>query len=184
MLLMLHKIKPMKLQKILTALLSIILLLTSCASSKQVQQPAPAQSTTTIVTVKETVHDTLLVTKTDTVLYTASLAVDNKGNVHLQQPKILHSNAAIKPIAKAPTVTIKDNKLVVKCECDSSAIYFSWKQKDTTTQVKEVLELPAKIIEKPFSFWQKTQLWLGRILIIIGLIIMALCILKWQNLLP
>ena len=168
------------LYRTLLVLFALCTAIYSCSTSKQVAQPPPQVGTVTkeVVTIKETVHDTLFLVPADTAKYQAQLDVSDKGIVSVG--KVINT---AKPTAtntttratKAPAVQLTANNLLnITCFCDSLGIYYQYKQHDTTTVSKEVITLPPVEVEKKFTFWQKVQLWLGRILILILLLVAIL----------
>ena len=60
-----------------------------------------------------------------------------------------------------PVVQIKDRFIKVDCVVDSLRVYLKWKEK-YTSDVKTVTVEVNKV-----TWWQKTQIWMGRILMVL-----------------
>lgn len=131
-----------------------LLWMTSCKT------PAPVVVTEKVTeTVTETVHDTIFKTEKDTSLYQALLECQ-QGKVVVKEV----TNAQPGKYLKAPKVRIKDNRLECDCEAEAQKLYAQWKSKHTITD--KIKEVPV-IVKDPLTKWQLTQIWLGRILLLL-----------------
>lgn len=164
--------KQFKITHFLSLLFLFVLLATTLSSCKSAGVVPPATTdTTTEVTTKEVIHDTIFQTEKDSSYYKAYLECVN-GKVVLKQ--------ATKPIVKPgkhlkpPKVNLKDNILTVNCKAEAQKLFAQWKD----TYIKEHQQIIKRIpyaVEKPPSWWQKTQINLGRIflgiLVLIAIIV-------------
>lgn len=137
-------------------MLLLLMLLFSCSSSK----PAVNESSTKIVTVTETLHDTVFKIEKDSSSYKALLACQN-GKVVVTNVAQAEPGRSL----KSPKVRIENNKLYVDCELKEQELYAFWKSK----QVNEVEIKTIRITKyiNQLTFWQKLQIWLGRIFLVV-----------------
>lgn len=138
-------------------LLLFVLLLLSCSSPK----PAAAENDTKkTITVTETIHDTIFKIEKDSSFYNALLECQN-GKVVLKDVTKAEPGRSL----KSPKVRIENNHLSVDCEARAQELLAQWKSR----QVKEVqintITTTKKVNE--LTFWQKVQIWLGRIFILV-----------------
>lgn len=134
----------------------LLILLASCSSPK----PAATESKTHTITVTETVHDTVFRIEKDSSSYKALLACQN-GKVVVTNVIQAEPGRSL----KSPRVRIDNNKLYVDCETRARELYAFWKSK----QVKEVEIKTIRITKyiNQLTFWQKLQIWLGRIFLVV-----------------
>lgn len=125
----------------------------SCGSTK----PETTSEKQT-VTIKEIVHDTTFVTVPDTATYKALLDCQN-GKVVVKE---VLSNTEGKNHLKKPKVKIDNNKLSVDCEAKAQELFAQWKSQQKETVIETVKYIHVEV-EKPLTFWQKVQIWSGRI---------------------
>lgn len=144
----------MKKQLKYTGLLLLLILLISCSSSK----PQKKESTTQTVTIKETLHDTVFKIEKDSSFYQALLACQN-GKVQLVNVTQAEPGRSL----KSPRVRFENNKLYVDCELKEQELYAHWKSQEIN---RMELKTDVEYINR-LTFWQKVQIWLGRIMIIL-----------------
>lgn len=137
-------------------MLLLFMLLFSCSSSK----PAANESSTKTVTITETLHDTVFKIEKDSSSYRALLACQN-GKVVVTNVAQAESGRSL----KSPKVRIENNKLYVDCKLKEQELYAFWKSK----QVKEVEIKTIRITKyiNQLTFWQKLQIWLWRIFLMV-----------------
>jgi len=133
-----------------------ISVLVSCSSPK----PVLGEEKTKTITIKETVHDTVFKIQKDSSSFKALLECQNgklvfKNVIQAEPGRTL----------KSPKVRLDDNKITIDCELKEQELYARWKSQ----QVKEV---EVKTIYKTkftnyLTFWQKVQIWLSRIFILV-----------------
>lgn len=141
-----------KIEKIVILLLTALLI--SCGSSK----PIIRESNTKTVTITQTVHDTIFKIEKDSSSYKALLACQN-GKVMITSVTQAESGRSL----KSPKVRVENNKLYVDCELKEQEFYAFWK----SNQVRDFeLKSDIEYINR-LTFWQKLQIWLGRIFLVL-----------------
>jgi hypothetical protein len=133
-----------------------VLVLVSCGSPK----PVLSEEKTKTITVKETVHDTVFKIQKDSSSYKALLECQN-GKVVFKNVTQVEPGRTL----KSPKVRLDNNKLTVDCELKEQELYARWKSQ----QVKEVELQTLKTTKfvNQLTFWQKVQIWLGRIFLLV-----------------
>ena len=143
------------------------LLLTSCGNNKEIIRNE------TVRIEKEIIHDTIFQTVADSSSFKALLKCDSSGNIY-----IVHSVSSSGKNMKAPEVTIRDNILNIDCKAEAQKLFFQWKEKyksDTKTSIRTIE------VERKLTPWQLTQIWLGRILILLVIIACAALIAHYRH---
>ncbi|MDQ1164581.1 hypothetical protein [Flavobacterium sp. SORGH_AS_0622] len=142
--------------------LFIILLMISCRSPKPVQNENKIQT----ITITETFHDTVFKIAKDSSSYNALLECLN-GKVVLKNVIQAEPGRTL----KSPKVRLDNNKLQVDCNLKEQELYAHWKSK----QVKDVQEKTITITKftNHLTFWQKAQIWLGRLLLLVLLFLIG-----------
>jgi hypothetical protein len=132
------------------------LVLVSCSSPKPVLSEEKAKT----ITITETLHDTVFKIEKDSSSYRALLECQN-GKIILKNVTQAEPGRTL----KSPKVRLDNNKLSVDCELNKQELYAFWKSK----QVKEVEIKTIRITKytNVLTFWQKVQIWLGRIFLIV-----------------
>lgn len=133
-----------------------VLVLVSCSSPK----PVLSEDKTKTITIKETLHDTVFKIEKDSSSFKALLECQN-GKVVLKNVTQAEPGRTL----KSPRVRLENNKLSVDCELKEQELYAFWKSQ----QVKEVEIKTVRITEltNVLTFWQKVQIWLGRIFLLV-----------------
>jgi len=144
----------------LLIIVMIVFLMTGCRTPRQLPQ------SDRVITITNTIHDTVVKTKPDSAMIKAFLRCDSLGNVYVCNIESLQTSNKVKP-----TIEIRDNTITLKCKVDSQAVYIRWKE----THVSDVTQktLPPVYIEKALSWWQTTEIWAGRIFLILLAIALA-----------
>ncbi|AJA68196.1 hypothetical protein HX025_12750 [Myroides odoratimimus] len=137
--------------------LLLALLLMSCGSRKTAINMQPTTTEQITQTVEEVKRDTVLIIPADKSQYVAELAV--QGN------KIVVKDANIKrsknKVLQPPKVQLQNNKLIVDCESEAQRLFFEWKDKFIKEQKVVETRIPVAV-PLSLSWWQQTQIWLGR----------------------
>ncbi|WP_294966283.1 hypothetical protein [uncultured Flavobacterium sp.] len=132
------------------------LVLVSCKSPKPVLSEEKAKT----ITIKETVHDTVFKIQKDSSSYKALLECQN-GKVVVKNVTQAEPGRTL----KSPKVRLENNKLNVDCELKEQELYARWKsQQIKETEVKTINT--TKFVNY-LTFWQKVQIWLGRIFLLV-----------------
>lgn len=145
-----------KKRNLIFLLLISVLALASCSSSK----PIITENKTQTITIKETLHDTVFKIEKDSSSFRALLECEN-GKVILKNVTQAEPGRTL----KSPKVRLDNNMLNVDCQIKEQELYAFWKSK----QVKEVEVKTIHVTQfmNQLAFWQKVQIWLGRIFLVI-----------------
>jgi len=132
------------------------LVLVSCKSPK----PVLSEEKNKTITIKETVHDTVFKIQKDSSSFKALLECQN-GKVVVKNVTQAEPGRTL----KSPKVRLDNNKLNVDCELKEQELYARWKSQ----QVKEieVKNVNTTKFVNYLTFWQKVQIWLGRIFLLV-----------------
>ncbi|AWK04739.1 hypothetical protein HYN56_11090 [Flavobacterium crocinum] len=142
--------------KRLVFLFFLALVLVSCKSPK----PVLSEDKEKTITIKETVHDTVFKIQKDSSSYKALLECQN-GKVVVKNVTQAEPGRTL----KSPKVRLENNKLNVDCELKEQELYARWKsQQVKETEVKTINT--TKFVNY-LTFWQKVQIWLGRIFLLV-----------------
>ena len=142
--------------KRLVFLFFLALVLVSCKSPK----PVLSEEKTKTITIKETVHDTVFKIQKDSSSFKALLECQN-GKVVVKNVTQAEPGRKL----KSPKVRLENNKLNVDCELKEQELYARWKsQQVKETEVKTINT--TKFVNY-LTFWQKVQIWLGRIFLLV-----------------
>ena len=148
--------------------LFILLWMTSCKPVKTV-----IQKEVTMDTLIETLHDTVFTVEKDSSFYSALLECQN-GKVVIKSVTETKSGRKL----KTPKVVIQDNQLIVDCETEAEKLFATWK--DTFVKSYKSTEIPVIINE--LTWFQKTQIYIGRVLLFVLVLIILLKIFKFKYL--
>jgi hypothetical protein len=151
-------------------LLFFLLIVISCRSPKSIQNENKVQT----ITITEMLHDTVFKIAKDSSSYNALLDCIN-GKVILKNVIQAEPGRTL----KSPRVRLDNNKLSVDCNLKEQKLYAFWKSK----QVKDIQEKTITITKfvNHLTFWQKVQIWIGRLLVIALLLLTARFVYKNYN---
>jgi hypothetical protein len=137
-------------------LLISFLTLSSCRSSK----PIITENKTQSITIKETLHDTVFKIEKDSSSFRALVECQN-GKVILKNVTQAEPGRRL----KSPKVRLDNNILNVDCQIKEQELFAFWKSK----QIREVQvkTITTRQFTNQLTFWQKVQIWLGRIFLLI-----------------
>lgn len=155
--------------KLLPIFLFSLVLLVSC-KSRRPAEPIIIEHTKTIT---EKVHDTIYKVEADSAFYQAFVECKDG------KPRIVPQTVQKKD-GKNTTATVKlqGNTLSVSANQKALEIFKTWKSQYISEIKPQIVEVPViQKVEKELNFWQKTQMWAGRIfLLLIGLSIIGFLI--------
>jgi hypothetical protein len=140
---------------------SIGLSVSSCCSTKDIQND---NTTLTEKIVTEYVHDTVYVIESDTSSFTANLIVSDSGQIFIQNTS---SNSG--KYLNYPKVVIKNNQIKIDCTAEAQRLFKQWKSKHILEKKSNTFTR-TKLVEKELSLWQKFQIKLGQIAVLVALI--------------
>lgn len=139
----------------------------SCASKK----PTDPVIVTKTKTIKEVVKDTIFEVKADSSYYKAYIECLN-GKPVITQPDTIAVISKSGSYIKAPKVTLsKSGILEVNCEAEAQKLFKSWKETYVNEQEPLIVEKTVPL-EKPYPWYVKIQLWAGRFLLSMLLLIL------------
>jgi hypothetical protein len=151
---------------LLSFLFLLVVLVGTFSACKSTSVPLPTNSqTNTEVDTKILLRDTIFKTQKDSSYYRAWLECQEGKVVISQKGKVeTIKGRNLKP----PKVQIKENYLTVDCEAEAQKLLAQWKdvyrlEKQTTTLTNTVL------VEKELTWWQKFQIWCGRVFMLLVL---------------
>lgn len=161
--------------KLLLSVFCFVVLATTLVACKSASVVPPTKTETTkTITKTEIIQDTVFEIQKDSSYYKAYLECVN-GKVVISPKSIVESQRG--NYLQPPKVNIKDNILKVDCTAEAQKLFASWKD----TYIKEHQATTEKIpypVEKQLSWWQKTQMILGDVfLVIIGLFLTVVVLL-------
>lgn len=154
--------------KNLSILLFFCLLATTLVACKSAGVVPPTTiETTNTVTKTEVVRDTVFKIQKDSSYYKAYLECVNGKVVFNPQAKPESKKGKhLKP----PKVNIKDNIITVDCEAEAQELFAQWKDIYIKELKHQIEKIPYPVPDQ-LSYWQKTQIALGRLLILIAVLI-------------
>lgn len=124
-----------------------------------------------IITIKEIVKDTVLIVEKDSSYYEAYIDCINGKPVIREPQKPKDKDTAQSKKGKhlaVPDVKIEDNILKVNCYQEAQKLFITWKEQYIKEFEKETKIPPPVTVEKDFSWWELTQLWIGKIVLFIS----------------
>lgn len=143
-------------------ILTAVVLLSRCKTTKVIKTGVQKDSITTITKVI-TERDTIFKIEKDSALYNAYIKCVNK------EPVLIVDTLEIVKYRKIkPKVSLNDGKLEVNCVKEAEELFFKWKQEyikentKTTTKETNIVEVPRQL-----TWWQKLFIRLGQIFIVV-----------------
>ncbi len=173
--------KNFKIAHFLSFLFLFVLLATTLSSCKSTSVVPPATTETTqTVTIKEVIRDTIFETQKDSSYYKAWLECKDGKVILTPNPSPKERGAAAKAgkYLKTPKVVVQDNILTVDCEAEAQKLYAQWKDTYIKENVQNIKKIPYPV-EKTLTWWQKTQIILGRLFLGLIVICVTLGVLRY-----
>ena len=130
--------------------------------------PHKTENTERIVTVTETVRDTVIQVQPDSSVVEALICCDSTGRARLEEIQTLRQSARVQQ-----TLSLKDNRLTSKAVVDSMGIYLTYKDRYREEQKVQTIET---VIEKEVNilhWWQKALMWAGVVSTLVLLTLLA-----------
>lgn len=118
--------------------------------------PHKTENTEHLVTVTETIKDTIIQVQPDSSIVQALIRCDSTGRARLEEIRTLKESVRVQQ-----TLALKDNKLTAKAVVDSMGIFLTYKERYREEQKFQVVET---VIEKEVNilkWWQKALMWIG-----------------------
>jgi hypothetical protein len=145
-----------------------ILLMASCGSKKRA-----IQKEITSDTIIETLHDTLFSVEKDSSFYNALLECQN-GKVVIKEVTNTGSGRKL----KTPKVVVQDNKLKVDCIAEAETLFAFWKSQ----YIKNYKGVEIPVVTNELTWFQKTQIYIGRIVMFVLVLWILLKLFKFKYL--
>ncbi len=130
--------------------------------------PQKTVNTEHVVTVTETLRDTIVQVQPDSSIVEALIRCDSTGRARLEEIRTLRQSARVRQ-----TLALKDNRLTTKAVVDSMGIYLTYKDRYKEEVKVQTIET---VIEKEVNilhWWQKALMWAG-VLSCLTIVIMLL----------
>ncbi len=124
--------------------------------------PHKTENTERIVTVTETLRDTVIQVQPDSSIVEALIRCDSTGRARLEEIRTLRQSARVRQ-----TLALKDNRLTTKAVVDSMGIYLTYKDRYKEEVKVRTIET---VIEKKVNilyWWQKALITIGIVSMII-----------------
>jgi hypothetical protein len=148
--------------------LLLLLFMTSCKSNKVV-----IQKEITSDAIVETLHDTVFTVEKDSSFYNALLECQN-GKVAIKAVTSTGSGRKL----QTPKVSIQDNQLKIDCKAEAELLFAFWKSQ----YVKNYKETQKPVIVNELTWFEKTQIYIGRIAILLIALYLLLLLFKFKQL--
>ena len=152
------------------ALAALLAILQGCCPKLY---PHTTENTEHIVTVTETVRDTVIQVRPDSSIVQALIRCDSTGRARLEEIQTLKQSERLRQ-----TISLQDNRLTSKAVVDSMGIYLTYKDRYREEQnvqtIKTVLEKEVNIL----LWWQKALMWAGGIAIAALIVFILLRVVK------
>ena len=135
--------------------------------------PHTTENTERIVTVTETVRDTVIQVCPDSSIVQALIKCDSTGRARLEEIQTLRQSERLRQ-----TISLQDNRLTAKATVDSMGIYLTYKDRYKEEQKVQTIET---VIEKEVNilrWWQKALMWAGGIAIVALIVFILLRLVK------
>ena len=132
--------------------------------------PHKTENTERIVTVTETVQDTVIQVQPDSSIVEALIRCDSTGRARLEEIQTLRQSARVQQ-----TLALKDNRLTSKAVVDSMGIYLTYKDRYREEQKVQIQTIET-VVEKEVNilhWWQKTLMWMGVVSTLVLLTLLA-----------
>ncbi len=118
--------------------------------------PHTTENTERIVTVTETVRDTVIQVRPDSSIVQALIRCDSTGRARLEEIQTLRQSERLRQ-----TISLQNNRLTARATVDSMGIYLTYKDRYREEQNVQTIET---VIEKEVNilrWWQKALTWAG-----------------------
>ena len=135
--------------------------------------PHTTENTERIVTVTETVRDTVIQVHPDSSIVQALIRCDSTGRARLEEIQTLRQSERLRQ-----TISLQNNRLTSTAVIDSMGIYLTYKNRYKEEQTVQTIET---VIEKEVNilrWWQKALMWAGGTAIVALIVFILLRLVK------
>ena len=169
--------KNLKLKNWLFLILFVLVVGTLGACKSTSVLPTAKTEVNKTITVKEVLRDTVFTVQRDSSFYKAYLECRNNEVIYSQKSKVESQKGKY---LQVPKVTIKNGVLEVDCYAEAQKLLAQWKDTYKTENTQSTKTIPV-LVERQLTWWQTTQIWCGRLLLLLILLIVGASILRWRN---
>ncbi len=137
--------------------------------------PQKTENIKRIVTVTETLRDTVIQVQPDTSIVEALIRCDSTGRARLEEIRTLRQSARVRQ-----TLALKDNRLTTKAVVDSMGIYLTYKDRYKEEVKVRTIET---VIEKKVNilhWWQKVLMCAGSLSVLSIVILALVCLFRFR----
>ena len=137
--------------------------------------PHTTENTERIVTVTETVRDTIIQVRPDSSIVQALIRCDSTGRARLEEIQTLRQSERLRQ-----TISLHDNRLTAKATVDSMGIYLTYKDRYKEEQKVQAIET---VIEKEVNvllWWQKALMWAGGIALLSIVVLAVISLFRFR----
>jgi len=135
----------------------LFLVIGTLVGCKSNSVPLSTKTEVNTITTKVIVKDTVLIIQKDSSYYSAWLECID-GKVKIKGDPVTTPGKNLNP----PNVNIQDNQLKVDCNVEAQRLFASWKEKYTLENKQGEIRIPYPV-ERNLSFWEKLQIYCGRL---------------------
>ena len=118
--------------------------------------PHKTENTEHLVTINETIKDTVIQIHPDSSIVQALIRCDSTGRARLEEIRTLKESARVQQ-----TLALNNNRLTTKAVVDSMGIYLTYKERYLEEQKVQVVETVIKKEVNVIKWWQKVLMALG-----------------------
>ena len=118
--------------------------------------PHKTENTEHLVTINETIKDTVIQIQPDSSIVQALIRCDSTGRARLEEIRTLKESARVQQ-----TLALNNNRLTTKAVVDSMGIYLTYKERYLEEQKVQVVETVIKKEVNVIKWWQKVLMALG-----------------------
>ncbi len=169
-----RQIVPFARRSVIKAVLTAALLIVLSGCSPKLY-PHKTENTEHVVTVTETLRDTIIQVQPDSSIVEALIRCDSIGRARLEEIRTLRQSARVRQ-----TLALKDNRLTAKAVVDSMGIYLTYKDRYKEEVKVQTIET---VIEKEVNilhWWQKALMWAGSLSVLSIVILALVCLFRFR----
>lgn len=149
----------------------------SCTNRKPLA-PVVLENTREIT---RTIRDTVYKIDADSSYYEAYIDCIN-GKPVIRETPDTKNNSRPGIVLSKPKVKITGGKLQVECDKKAQELYKQWREIYIKEHEQKPIYLDKSVyVDKPLTWIQKVQIWLGRIFLFISSIVALAFILRWKK---
>lgn len=141
----------------------LIFFTSGCITAQKCAERYPPVRDTSEVkttTIREVVHDTMLVTKVDSARVEVYINCDSTGRAQVVSRNTTNGQTARARVTEQRSAGVLH--AIFDCVCDSQAIYMTWKTKDTSDfHQREIKVIQPYPVPAKLTWWESTKIAFG-----------------------